>query len=259
LAWKPTLTGGLLARGRRLPRLGVDASSVVGTLRSDVVGDGSDVAWRNGFGPVADLPDVAVSRRKRRVQCARRRALEPMRDLGDRDARRMAQQDVHVIGGDACREQRAVEPPRFRARRSASMPSKRASSQGVRRRVAQTIWTTSMVAECACHGSPVTTGAMSIHRRGERTSCVARMEIFRARRPLSSHARVIARPRSHPGADAASGRHPIRDARGLARARSPSAPALADGAKRWTSPHSSGRRRPSRASRGALCRACGCC
>jgi transposase len=83
------------------------------SLATDVGIEGIERRRTDGLGPVADLPDAPLGLGQRDVERATRRSLQAMRDLRDRDARRMTDNDVDVVVGIAGCEEHAVERSGF--------------------------------------------------------------------------------------------------------------------------------------------------
>ena len=82
---------------------------MVGALVPDVTDDRIESTRRDGLGPIADLPHELIGAWELAVQSAARRALEALRELGHGDARRMAYEDMDVIGSHPDGEHGAVE------------------------------------------------------------------------------------------------------------------------------------------------------
>lgn len=79
------------------------------SLSSDVGDEVLEGGWRDGLGPVADLPDESLRLGQGEMERATGGSLEAVGDLCDRDTRRMTDNDVDVVVGIAGRDEQAVE------------------------------------------------------------------------------------------------------------------------------------------------------
>ena len=77
-------------------------------LVADVVREGVEIRWTEGFSPVALLPMQQVWEDVRVVDVASGAALEELNEVGEGDDGSEAEQDVHVVGGAASGDQNAA-------------------------------------------------------------------------------------------------------------------------------------------------------